>query len=289
MLDIYLSVGLSGVLMGLVYGLMALGLSVVFGVIRVVNFAHGELMILGVYLAITLFQYFGLDPLLGAPIVAAVLFCLGYALQRGLINRLLQRPEHVQFIVLAAVALILVNTQLMVFGPDSQSIMLDYSLDSYDLGMGVLVDKVKVFSGIIAILTSVALFLFFRKTYLGKAIRAAADNYLGALVVGLDYKKLYAITFGVGAACVGIAGCLMSVIIDVTPQLAPQLTLLAFVIVIIGGLGSLSGALYAGILIGVIEEFAGFFLQPSMKSLFSFAMLILVLLFRPQGLRAKGV
>lgn len=287
MLQTCISLGMSGMFMGLVYGLMALGLSVIFGVVRVVNFAHGELMILAVYLAITLNTLFGVDPIVASPLVALVLFGLGYVLQCGLVNKLLTRPEHVQFIVLAAVALILINAQLMVFGPDAQSIMLDYSLDSFEVA-GALVDKVKVYSGAVAVVTSVALFLFFKKTYIGKAIRAAADNHLGALVVGLNYKKLYALTFGLGAACVGIAGSLMSIMIDVTPQLAPQLTLLGFVIVIIGGLGSLSGALYAGIFIGLVEEFAGFFFQPSLKSLFSFAILIMVLLFRPQGLLSKG-
>lgn len=286
MLQTCLSLSMSGVLMGLVYGLMALGLSVIFGVIRVVNFAHGEIMILAVYLAITLNTMFGFDPILASPIVAVILFGIGYMLQRCLVNRLLTRPEHVQFIVLAAVALILVNAQLMVFGPDAQSILLDYSLDSLEVA-GALVDKVKVYSGFVAIITSLGLFAFFKRTYIGKAIRAAADNHLGALVIGLNYKKLYALTFGIGAACVGIAGCLMSLMIDVTPQLAPQLTLLGFVIVIIGGLGSLAGALYAGIFIGLVEEFAGFFFQPSMKSLFSFGILIMVLLFRPQGLLGK--
>ena len=287
MLQTCISLGMSGMFMGLVYGLMALGLSVIFGVVKVVNFAHGELMILAVYLVITLNSLLGVDPIIASPFIALILFGIGYALQRGLINKLLTRPEHVQFIVLAAVALILINAQLMVFGPDAQSVMLDYSLDSLEFA-GALVDTVKVYSGAVAVVTSVLLFLFFKRTYIGKAIRAAADNHLGALVVGLNYKKLYALTFGLGAACVGIAGSLMSIMIDVTPQLAPQLTLLGFVIVIIGGLGSLSGALYAGIFIGLVEEFAGFFFQPSLKSLFSFGILIMVLLFRPQGLLSKG-
>ncbi len=132
-----------------------------------------------------------------------------------------------------------------------------------------------------------ALFAFFRFAPLGKAIRACADNYTGALVVGLDVKRLYALTFGLGAACVGAAGRMLVLLIDVTPALGPALTLLAFIIVITGGLGSMPGALLGGVLIGLTEAFAGLLFTPSAKSMFSFGLLVLVLLFRPQGILGK--
>jgi branched-chain amino acid transport system permease protein len=132
------------------------------------------------------------------------------------------------------------------------------------------------------------LLLFFRFTLVGKAIRACADNYTGALVVGLDVKRLYALTFGLGAACVGAAGAILVLIVDVTPALGPALTLLAFVIVITGGLGSMPGALLGGVLIGLTEALAGLFFTPSAKSMFSFALLILILFLRPQGLLGKA-
>jgi branched-chain amino acid transport system permease protein len=138
-----------------------------------------------------------------------------------------------------------------------------------------------------ALATSGLLFLFFKKTLLGKAIRACADNHLGALVVGLNVRHLYALTFGIGSACVAVAGCMMVLLVDVTPQLGPAYTLLAFVIVIVGGLGSMPGALVGGMLIGVSEALAGLFITPSAKSMVSFALLILVLLFRPHGLLGK--
>ena len=138
-----------------------------------------------------------------------------------------------------------------------------------------------------AILVAAALFAFFRFAPLGKAIRACADNYTGALVVGLDVKRLYALSFGLGAACVGAAGAIIVLIVDVTPPLGPAYTLLAFVIVIIGGLGSMPGALLGGVLIGVTEAMAGLFFTPSAKSMFAFAILVLVLLFRPQGIMGK--
>ena len=273
----------SGVLTGLVYGLMALGLSVIFGVVRVVNFAHGEMTVIAMYASFVLFKLLGLDPLLSVIPVAGILFALGYMLQARLINPFVQRPEHEQFILLAGVALVIVNLLLMIFGPDSQHVDLPYAYDAIELGP-LLVDKVRVYAALVAFAVAAALFAFFRYTRTGIAIRACADNLVGAAVVGLDFKHLYALTFGIGAACAGIAGALMILLADVTPALAPAFTLLAFTIVIIGGLGSMAGALLGGVLIGLSEAIAGLFIVPSMKSMFSFGLLVLVLVVRPQGL-----
>jgi branched-chain amino acid transport system permease protein len=185
-----------------------------------------------------------------------------------------------------AVAIIMVNALLLVFGPDARNVQLDYQLESYELG-SVLLDKARVFAASLALLAAAALFAFFRFSLTGKAIRACADNYLGAKVVGLNVKRLYALTFGLGSVCVAVAGCAMVLLVDVTPGLGPYYTLLAFVIVIVGGLGSMGGALLGGVLIGVSEALAGLFIAPSAKSMFSFGLLILVLLLRPQGLLGK--
>ena len=284
--DIYLNVAVSGLLTGLVYGLMALGLSVIFGVVRVVNFAHGEMMTIAMYLAIVAFQALGLDPLVMMVPIAGVLFAFGYAMQAGLINPFISRPEHSQFILLVAVAIILVNVLLLIFGPDARSVQTSYAYDSFALGP-LIVDATKLYAGAAAIVAAAALFAFFKFADLGKAIRACADNYTGALVVGLNVKHLYALTFGLGAACVGAAGSMLTLIIDVTPPLGPQYTLLAFVIVITGGLGSMPGALLGGVLIGMTEALAGLLFTPSAKSMFAFAILVLVLLFRPQGILGK--
>jgi len=280
------NVVIAGVLTGLVYGLMALGLSVIFGVVRVVNFAHGEMMTIAMYAAVLLFGAFKLDPLLAALPVAALFFGLGYALQAGLINPFITRPEHSQFILLVAVATILTNVLLMVFGPDARNVQTDYMLDSWAIGQ-VLFDKARVFSALAALATAAGLFAFFRYSRTGTAIRACADSHLGALIVGLNVKHLYALTFGLGAACVAVAGCMMTLLVEVTPSVGPGYTLLGFVIVIVGGLGSMGGALLGGVLIGVSEALAGLFIDPSAKSMFSFGLLILVLLLRPQGLLGR--
>jgi branched-chain amino acid transport system permease protein len=284
--SIYFNIIISGVLTGLVYGLMALGLSVIFGVVRVVNFAHGEMMAIAMYLAIVLFNTLGVDPLVLVIPLAGVLFVLGYALQAGIINPFISRPEYSQFILLVAIAIIITNVLLIIFGPDARSVQTSYSFDSFAIGP-VIVDATKVYAGAGTILIAAVLFAFFRFAPSGKAIRACADNYTGALVVGLDVKRLYALTFGIGAACVGAAGSMMVLLIDVTPALGPAYTLLAFIIVITGGLGSMPGALLGGVLIGLTEALAGLFFTPSAKSMFSFGLLVLVLLLRPQGLLAR--
>ena len=284
--DVYLNVAVAGILTGLVYGLMALGLSVIFGVVRVVNFAHGEMMSIAMYLAVVLFSGFHLDPLIMLVPIAAVMFVFGYALQAGVINPFITRPEHSQFLLLVALAIIIVNVLLIIFGPDARTIQTSYAYDSFQIGR-LIVDASKLYAGGAAILFAVLLFAFFRYTLVGKAVRACADNYTGALVVGLNVNRLYALTFGIGAACVGAAGVMMTLIVDVTPIIGPTYTLLAFVIVITGGLGSMLGALVGGILIGLTEAFAGLLFTPSAKSMFAFGILVLVLLFRPQGILGK--
>ena len=284
--DVYLNVAVGGILTGLVYGLMALGLSVIFGVVRVVNFAHGEIMTIAMYIAITLFAAFHLDPLIMLVPIAAVLFAFGYVLQKRLINPFITRPDTSQFLLLVAVAIIIVNLLLIAFGPDARTVQASYAYDSFQLGP-LIVDATKLYAGLAAIVVAAALFAFFQYSQIGTAIRACADNYTGALVVGLDVKHLYALTFGIGTACVGAAGVMMVMIVDVTPTLGPAYTLLAFVIVITGGLGSMPGALIGGVLIGLTEALAGLMFTPSAKSMFAFGILVLVLLFRPQGIMGK--
>ena len=269
---------------GLVYGLMALGLSVIFGVVRVVNFAHGEMMTIAMYVAIVLFSALGLDPLLMVIPIAAVLFALGYALQAGIINPFINRPEHSQFMLLVAIAIIIVNVLLIVFGPDARNVQTSYSFDSFLVGP-LIVDATKVYAG--------AATGRGRRPVRLLPLRPARqgdprlrDNYTGALVVGLDVKRLYSLTFGL-APPVRAAGCMLVLLIDVTPALGPALTLLAFIVVITGGLGSMPGALLGGVLIGLTEALAGLLFTPSAKSMFSFGLLVLVLLFRPQGILGK--
>ncbi len=285
-LPLVLEVLIQGMLTGLVYGLMALGLSVIFGVVRVVNFAHGEFAVVGMYGAFILFTTLKIDPFIAMAPLAALFFVMGYGLQRSLVVHFIRRPDHEQFILLVGLAIIMVNGLLMIFGPDARHVDLPYSYDSWMLGP-VLIDKVRAYAALAALGVAGALFAFFRYTQMGLAIRACADNLTGAAVVGLDIDKLYALTFGIGLACVGAAGALLVSIADVTPMLAPAFTLLAFTIVIIGGLGSMGGALLGGLVIGVAEALASIAIAPSMKTMVCFGLLVVILALRPQGLMGK--
>ncbi|EJW10228.1 High-affinity branched-chain amino acid transport system permease protein LivH [Rhodovulum sp. PH10] len=286
MLAIYLNVVVQGVLTGLLYGLMALGLSAIFGVVRVVNFAHGEFAVVAMYAAFVLFRVYGIDPMWAMLPIAVAFFVIGYALQHTVIDAFVGRPDHEQFILLVGLAIVITNGLLLVFGPDAQPANLPYAFDSVMVGP-LIIDEVRVYAAVAALAVCAALFAFFRFTRTGTAIRACADNLVGAAVVGLNVRRLYALTFGLGLACVGAAGALMITIADAVPSLGPAYTLLAFTIVIVGGLGSMTGALVGGLLIGVSEALAGFLVAPSMKSMFSFALLIAVLVLRPQGLLGK--
>jgi len=235
---------------------------------------------------VVLFSAFHLDPLVMLVPIAMVLFAFGYLMQAALINPFVTRAEHSQFLLLVAVAIVISNVLLIVFGPDAQNVQVAYAFDSFQIG-ALIVDATKLYAALAALIVSAALFVFFRYTALGTAIRACADNYAGALVVGLNVKHLYALTFGLGAACVGAAGVMLILLTDVEPSLGPAYTLLAFVIVITGGLGSMPGALVGGVLIGLTEAIAGLLFTPSAKSMFAFAILVIVLLLRPQGIMGR--
>src|SRR3569623_1228297 len=205
----------SGVLTGTVYGLMALGLSAIFGVIRLVNFAHGELMTFAMYVAVVAFQGLALDPFLTMILAGVAFGALGYVLQRGFIQRFVARPEHLQMLMMIALAIISGNALLLGFGPDARSVQASYQLDSFELGP-LLIDKVRVYAALAAVVATALLAVFFRFTLPGKAIRACADNPVGARVAGLPVAHLYAVTFALGTSSVAVAGCAMAQLVDVT-------------------------------------------------------------------------
>ncbi len=277
---------LSGVLFGGVYSLMAVGLTLIFGVMRVVNFAHGDMMVWGMYLAFLLSTRAGLDPYLSFVVCAAALFALGLAVQRGLVDRIVDAPHEMQILLMLGVALVLENLALVAFGPEPARVRSPLASATVWLGP-VFVDVARLVTFGVAVVLTLALYLFLFRTDLGKTIRAAADNTYGALVIGTDVRRVYAVAFGVGAACVGAAGALVSPILPFQPPTGLSLSIASFNIVIIGGMGSLLGAFIGGLLVSVAESLGAVFLKPSLKELFSFSLLILILLFRPAGLFGK--
>src|SRR5438876_6418357 len=262
---------------------MAVGLTLIFGVMRVVNFAHGDMMVWGMYLAFVLSTRAGIDPYVSFVVCAAALFVLGVAVQRGLVDRILAAPHEMQILLMLGVALVLENVALVAFGPEPTRVRSPLAAAAVWLSP-VFVGVARLVTFVVAVALTLALWVFLFKTDLGRTIRAAADNTYGALVIGTDVRRVYAVAFGVGAACVGAAGALVSPILPFQPPTGLQLSVASFNIVIIGGMGSLLGAFMGGLLVAVAESLGAVFLKPSLKELVSFSLLVLILLFRPAGL-----
>lgn len=281
--DVVLQLALQGFLMGGVYSLIALGLSLIFGVMKVINFAHGEMMVFAMFLSITLLLAWGVDPYLSLVVIAALMFGIGYLVQRIFVNRILDLPEAMQVLVLVGMAIIFENGTLMIWGGSDISPKTSLALSSLRWGP-LTVDVPRLIAFVLAIIITLAVLIFLKKTTLGKAIRAAADNRFGALIIGTHINRLYGICFGIGAACVGAAGALLVPLMPAKATMGAPYTMISFVIVILGGMGSLVGALVGGLIIGVAESLGTVFLPSSMKQVVSFTIMVIILLFKPQGL-----
>jgi branched-chain amino acid transport system permease protein len=271
------------VLFGGVFSLMAVGLTLIFGVMRVVNFAHGDMMVWGMYLAWLMATRAGIDPYVGFVVCAAALFVLGFVVQRVLVQRIVDAPHEMQILLMLGIALVLENTALLLFGPEPQRVRSGLAQATVWLGP-VFVDVARLIAFGVAVVLTLLLSLFLFRTDLGRSIRAAADNTYGALVIGTNVPRVYAMAFGVGAGCVGAAGALVAPLLPFQPPTGLQLSVASFNIVIIGGMGSLLGAFVGGLLVAVAESLGAVFLRPSLKELVSFSLLVVILLFRPAGI-----
>ena len=265
---------------------MAVGLSLIFGVMRVVNFAHGDMMVWGMYLAWLLATRGGVDPYASFVVCAAALFVAGLLVQRLLVQRIVDAPHEMQILLMLGVALVLENAALLFFGPEPHRVRTPLGQSTVWLGP-VFVDVARLLTFGVAIVLTLVLSIFLFRTDIGRSIRAAADNPYGALVIGTDVRRVYAIAFGVGAACVGAAGALVAPLLPFQPPTGLQLSVASFNIVIIGGMGSLVGAFAGGLLVSVAESLGAVFLKPSLKELVSFSLLVLILLVRPAGIFGK--
>ncbi len=279
---------LNGLLFGGVYSLMAVGLTLIFGVMRVVNFAHGDMMVWGMYLAFVLSTRLGLDPYLSFVLCAAALYVLGWIVQRGLVDRIVDAPHEMQILLMLGVALVLENTALVTFGPDPRRVRSALSLSTVWIGP-LFLDVARLVTFALAVILTALLSLFLFKTDLGKSMRAAADNPYGAAIIGTDVRRVYGTAFGIGAGCVGAAGALLAPVYPFQPSVGLSASVTSFNIVIIGGMGSLPGAFLGGLLVACAESLGAVFLSPSLKELVSFSLLILILLFRPAGLFGRRI
>ncbi len=274
---------LNGLTTGAVYALIALGLTLIYGVLHIINFAHGAALMVALYAVYLLKTRLGIDPYLAMPLLVAGMFAFGYALQRGIINRASHGKDENILLVTLGLSIVLENLALVIFKSDTYSIDTPYTLTTLAIGPAMIsLPKIVAFFG--ALVACAALLWIVRRTDLGRAIRAVAKQKEGAKLMGIDVEHVYAMSFGLGLACLGAAACLLLPAYYVNPQVGNGFVLVAFTIVVLGGMGSFAGALIGGLLIGVVESLGGLFLGESLGQIGIFLIFIAVLLFRPQGL-----
>jgi branched-chain amino acid transport system permease protein len=274
---------LNGLMTGAVYALVALGLTLIYGVLHIINFAHGALLTAAMFAAFFAYTLLGLDPYLAAVILTPLFFLVGYALQRFVIGPAAHDEDRNFLLVTLGLAVVIENAMLYAFHADTRTINLPYAFDVIAIGTAFLaVPRVIAFAAVIAV--ALVLWMIMQWTDTGKAIRAVAKERLGAELSGIDVGHIYAVTFGLGTACVAIAACLLMPTYYVNPTAGEAFVLIAFTIVVLGGMGSIIGALLGGLFVGVVESLSSVFLGQSLGQIGIFAMFIVILLVRPSGL-----
>jgi branched-chain amino acid transport system permease protein len=282
----------NGLVLGGLYSCIAAGFSLVWGVLNIINLLHGSLIILGAYAAFFAYQQLGLHPYLALPLIAGALFCLGYVIQRTVINRVIGAPVLVTLTLTFGLNLIADNAMIVGFSADFRKLDLAHPLGILDLTdyvdwLDVVVPIDRLVSMGFALTLVLGLYLLLRRTNLGRAIVAVRMDQRAAALMGIDVAQIFAVTFGLGAAMAGAAGALLSIIFPISPLTAPTFLGKAFVICVLGGLGSVPGVLVGGIVLGIIESFGALLLGAEYSLTLAFSLLILLLIFRPTGLIGK--
>ncbi|MFQ5625127.1 MAG: branched-chain amino acid ABC transporter permease [Methyloligellaceae bacterium] len=274
---------ISGIFLGSIYALVALGLTLIYGVLHIINFAHGALLMLSMYAVYFLWKLLGLDPYLAMLIVVPGGFCFGYLLQRFIIGKASRGRDEITLLVTLGIAIVIENTSLFFFTATERSVLVPYDLDGIDLGVTYAVyPELAALAG--SLLITLALWVFMTRTDTGKAIRAVAKEQQGAQLMGINVEHIFAVTFGIGVACVAAAASLLVPTYAVHPQIGSLFVLIAFTVVVLGGMGSFVGALVGGFLIGITEQLGRLYLGESLGVITISVIFILVLLFRPTGL-----
>ncbi|NHC62317.1 branched-chain amino acid ABC transporter permease [Paenalcaligenes suwonensis] len=273
---------LNGVLTGSIYALIALGLTLVYGVLHIINFSHGAMLAASMFLVLSLNQHFNLDPYIQLPIIVPALFIVGYVIQRFLIGPGSHGRDENILIITLGLSIVIENVLLAIFRSDVRSLSSDYSFDVFEFGPFIF-SQARVFGLFASVLTAALLWVFLAKTNTGKAIRAVSKEKLGASLVGINVKHIYAVTFGIGCACLAVSASLLLPTFYVYPSIGSAFVLVAFTVVVLGGMGSIVGALVGGIFIGIVESLCGLFLGESLGQIGIFITFILVLLFKPTG------
>jgi branched-chain amino acid transport system permease protein len=274
---------LNGLMTGAVYALVALGLTLIYGVLHIINFAHGALLTAALFAAFFAYTLLGLDPYVAALVLTPLFYLLGYGLQRYVIGPAAHGEDRNILLVTLGLAVVIENALLYAFRADTRTINLPYAFDVIEVGTAF-VAVPRVIALVVVVIVALGLWLIMRLTDTGKAIRAVAKEKLGAELAGIDVAHIYAVTFGLGTACLAIAACLLIPTYYVNPGAGNAFVLVAFTIVVLGGMGSVAGALLGGLFVGVVESLSGLWLGESLGQIGIFATFILVLLLRPSGL-----
>jgi branched-chain amino acid transport system permease protein len=275
----------SGVLIGSIYGLVGMGFTLIYGVMEVVNFSHGHLVMAGMFGCYVLFQQFGLDPLLSIPLAVAVGYVAGLLLYQVLVRHVVAAPQFAQVILTLALFIFLENGANFLFGGDLRAVRTSYTAAAWRLG-GVAVSIPRLAGAAVALAATLGVQFFLRSTLFGKAVRAAANNRDGASLVGIEVASVFRNTFALSVAAACLAGAVLTPFYLVSPFVGNELLLKAFVVMVAGGMGNVVGAWLSGVIMGVVEAFAAVFVTASLVNAIVFAMLIVILLVRPTGLFA---
>ncbi len=273
----------NGLLIGCLYSLIAIGLTLIWGVMNIVNFAHGEFLMLTMFVSFWLYTLWGIDPLLAIPVCALLLFALGLLIYKYAVSRVMRGPMLAQLVVTFGVSIFLANTAVLLWTPDFR--LIDKSLLHGTWSFGtVQVSVPKAVASVGSILVSAGLLLFLKRTRTGKAILATEMNRDSALLMGINTDRVNALSFAIGAALVGIAGAFLSMYYYIYPQVGGSFGTISFAIVALGGFGSIPGAFVAGILVGIVQTLGGYFFDPAYKYAIVFLLYLLTVWIRPQGL-----
>jgi branched-chain amino acid transport system permease protein len=278
---------LSGVLVGGIYALIGIGLTIIFGVMRIINFAQGDLLMLGMYATWLVFTFLQVDPFVSILLTAPLLFLWGAFLQKVFINRVLNALPQNQILLTIGLGLVMSNTMMLIFTSDYRILTTTYSSSSYSIG-GLSISQSLLYAFLITAAITAALYWFLIKTDTGQAIRATAQDRDAAQLMGINVRRTSVLAFGIGAALAGTAGALISPTYYIFPQVGSIFTLKAFVIVVLGGMGSVVGAVLGGVIIGVTESLSAVYVASGLKELVVFVLFLLLLLFKPAGLLGKS-
>jgi branched-chain amino acid transport system permease protein len=279
---------LGGILIGGVYSLMAIGLNLIFGVMKIINFAHGSLMMLSMYATYWLFALLNIDPYVSLIISVPLLFVIGAIIQKVLMEPVLEAPEFNQLLLTMGLMLFLENLAMFLWKSDYRTINLPYFQPGAIYIGEIMISTPMLIAFLCSILFMGLLYLFLKKTDTGKAIQAASQDHEGALTVGISVRRIYVMAFGIGSACVGAAGTLSVPIFYISPDVGGTFVLLTFVVVVLGGMGSFGGAFLGGLIVGVAEAMGSIILPGSMKQVVTWIIFVLVLVLRPSGLLGEA-